>query len=102
MRYTDIDHQIEALASKQHGAFSRQQAFTVGATDRFVHRRVVQGQWRRVAPGVLVLASSVGTWFRQCKIGELSVEDSAVGGYTAAALHELGGSLRARSSSSRP
>ena len=41
MRYTDIDHHIGALASKQHGAFSRQQAFTIGASERFVHRRAV-------------------------------------------------------------
>ena len=95
MRYTDIDRQIEALAATQHGAFRQQQAFTMGVSDRYVRRRLAQGNWRRPAPGVLVLASSAGTWRRQCKIAELSVDESAVAGHVAAALHELTG-FRAR------
>jgi hypothetical protein len=91
MRYTDIDRRIEALAGKQFGAFTRQQAFELGASERFVQRRLASRDWIRPVPAVLVLAHSPGTWRRQCKIAELSVEDSALAGFAAAALHELAG-----------
>jgi uncharacterized protein DUF559 len=91
MRYTDVDRRIEALAGKQFGAFSRQQAFELGASERFVQRRLEQHYWTRVVPAVFVLTSSDGTWKRQCKIAELSVDDSAIAGLSAAAMHELTG-----------
>ena len=40
---------------------------------------------------MFVLASSQGTWRRQCKIAELSVEGSAIAGHSAAALHGIPG-----------
>jgi putative AbiEi antitoxin of type IV toxin-antitoxin system len=73
MRYTDVDRRIEALAGKQFGAFSRQQALELGASERFVKRRVRDGHWARPVQAVYVLATSQGTWKRQCKIAELSV-----------------------------
>lgn len=79
------------MASVQYGAFSRQQAFVAGATDRFVHRRLAAGVWIRVLPGVYVLATWRGTWLRQCKIAELSVAGSSVACRTAAALDDLTG-----------
>lgn len=91
MRYTELDRRIEALAGRQHCAFSRAQAFDLGATDRFVHSRLAARHWLRAAAGVYVLASSRGTWLRQCKIAELSVENAAIAGRTAAALHGLDG-----------
>jgi hypothetical protein len=91
MRYTDVDRRIEALAGKQFGAFSRQQAFELGASERFVQRRLEQNHWTRVVPAVFVLTSSAGTWKRQCKVAELSVDDSAIAGFSAAAFHELTG-----------
>ena len=91
MRYTEIDRRIEALAAKQFGAFSRQQAFELGASERMVKRRLGERHWIRPVSAVYVLAASAGTWKRQCKIAELSVDDSAVAGFAAAALHELAG-----------
>lgn len=91
MRYTDIDKRIEALADKQLGAFTRQQAFHLGASETFVQRRHKEGIWVRPVAGVYALARSPGTWLRQCKIAELSVDGSAIGGRTAAALHGLAG-----------
>lgn len=91
MRYTDIDRRIEALASKQYGAFNRNQASLVGASDRFVTRRLAEHHWSRPVPGVFVLASSAPTWKRQCKVAELSVEGSALGGRSAAAVHDFPG-----------
>jgi very-short-patch-repair endonuclease len=89
MRYTEIDRRVEALAGTQHGAFTRQQAFELGASERFVQRRLAQKHWVRVVAGVFVLAVSRGTWKRQCKIAELSVDEAAIAGYSAAALHGL-------------
>jgi very-short-patch-repair endonuclease len=91
MRHTDIDTKIELLAGKQYGAFNRQQAFELGASERFVARRLQHGAWVRAAPAVYVLARSAGTWRRQCKIAELSAEDAAIAGLAAAALHEFPG-----------
>jgi hypothetical protein len=91
MRYTEIDRRIEALAGKQFGAFSRQQAFELGASERMVKRRLAGRDWIRPVSAVYVLRSSAGTWKRQCKVAELSVEDSALAGFAAAALHELAG-----------
>lgn len=91
MRYTEIDKRIEALADKQHGAFNRQQAYQLGASETFVHRRHQAGHWVRPAPGVYALARSPGTWLRQCRIAELSVDGSAIAGRPAGALHGLAG-----------
>jgi len=91
MRYTDIDRRIEALAGKQYGAFSREQAFKAGATDRFVSRRLAERIWLRPEPAVYVLASSAGTWLQRCKIAELSVHGSALACAAAATLHGLDG-----------
>jgi len=91
MRYTDIDRQLEELAAKQHGVFSRQQAFTIGASERFVQRRLTRRDWVRVAPAVYALLPSRGTWRRQCKIAELASDGGAIAGTTAAALHGLTG-----------
>jgi very-short-patch-repair endonuclease len=89
MRYTEIDRRLEALAGKQYGAFTRKQAAAVGASDRFVARRLVERHWVRPVPGVFVLAASAPTWKRQCKIVELSVDGGAIGGRSALALHQL-------------
>ena len=42
-------------------------------------------------PAVYALLQSAGTWKRQCKIAELSIDDAAIAGFAAAALHELPG-----------
>jgi hypothetical protein len=91
MRHTDIDRLIDGLAAEQLGAFSRKQAFDIGASEQFVYRRLRGKHWIRPAPGVYALASSAGTWLRQCKIAELSVDGSAIAGFAAAALHDVPG-----------
>lgn len=91
MRHTEIDRQINSIAARQHGAFSRQQAFEMGASERLVQRRLKAGDWRRAVPAVYILATSPGSWQRQCKVAELSVAGSAVSGRSAAALHGLSG-----------
>ena len=91
MRRTEIDQRIEALASRQYQVFSRQQAFDLGATERFVARRLADKWWIRQVPAVYALATSSGTWLRQCKVAELSVDGSAIAGSAALALHEISG-----------
>lgn len=91
MRHTEIDLRIELIAGKQQGAFSRKQAFAAGASERFVTRRLAEKRWIRAAPAVYVLASSQGTWLRQCKVAELSVDDGAIAGHTALVLHGVPG-----------
>lgn len=91
MRRTEIDQRIEALASRQYEVFSRQQAFDLGASERFVARRLVDKWWIRQVPAVYALATSTGTWLRQCKVAELSVAGSALAGSSALAIHEVSG-----------
>jgi len=91
MRYTEIDRSIEALAAKQYGVFSREQAFELGASERFVARRLAQKHWTRPTGAVYALAQSAGTWKRQCKIAELSVDGAAIAGRSAAVLHGIPG-----------
>ncbi|MGH9138904.1 MAG: type IV toxin-antitoxin system AbiEi family antitoxin domain-containing protein [Acidimicrobiales bacterium] len=88
---TDIDRAIVAVARRQHGAFSRAQAFELGASDRFIRRRLADGTWSRIAPSVYVLSDSAGTWLRQCKVAELATPGSAIAGPSAAVLHNLDG-----------
>jgi hypothetical protein len=51
----DIDLTIAELAATQGGAFTLQQARRRGATPSLIHRRRSSGQWRQVAPGVMVV-----------------------------------------------
>lgn len=91
MRTTEIDRRIATLAAKQHDAFSREQAFRAGATDRLVHRRLAAGDWLRPEPAVYTLASSAGSWLQRCKVAELSVTGAGLAGPTAAVMHDLVG-----------
>jgi very-short-patch-repair endonuclease len=89
MRTTLIDERIEAVASRQYQAFSRQQAFEAGASMRFIERRCAAGDWIRTAQGVYVIRGSSGSWLRECKIGELSVPGSSIAVCAGAALQDL-------------
>jgi predicted transcriptional regulator of viral defense system len=40
------------LANRQHGAFSRAQAFAVGWSESQIDRRLATGQWEVILPGV--------------------------------------------------
>ncbi|MHB8342116.1 MAG: hypothetical protein ACYDB7_13240 [Mycobacteriales bacterium] len=48
-------HDLEALALRQGGAITRQQALACGVSARSWSRRVAGGGWRRLLPGVAVL-----------------------------------------------
>jgi very-short-patch-repair endonuclease len=86
-----IDRAIEALARKQHGAFSIEQVRQIGGDKRLAKRRVDSGQWLRLDTGVYALPGNPPTMHRQMKAAELAVPGSAVSGRAAAVLHELPG-----------
>jgi hypothetical protein len=74
----DVDIVIADLAAKQGGAFAIAQARALGATPSLVRRRRAHGQWRDVAPGVVVLPGTPDDerrllWTLQLTFGERAV-----------------------------
>jgi hypothetical protein len=88
------DNRIDRLARRQHGAFSRQQAFRCGFTDRMVTSRLASERWVKLDIGVYALGSHPFTWERQAMAATLAVESSMLSGRAAAALRELAGFRR--------
>ena len=86
-----VDVAIERIARSQHGAFSRRQAIDCGATDTLIHRRKKAGRWRRVAPGVYVLAGWERTFRQRVIVAVLQVPGSAASHECAALLQRLDG-----------
>ena len=82
---------MSALAARQHGVFSRDQAFAAGASGRLMTARVRSGDWLRFEGNVFGLPGFRGTWLRQLKIAELGTRDAAVAVCSAAVLHDLPG-----------
>lgn len=91
MRVTPADAAIVDLAARQHGVFSRDQAFAAGASERLITRRLAAGDWLRLDRGVYGLRGSRGTWLRQLKIAELGTREAAIAGRAGAALQDLTG-----------
>jgi very-short-patch-repair endonuclease len=89
MRVTEIDQRIQELAARQHWLFSRHQACSLGASMRFIERRLGANAWIHPEPSVYGLAGHKMTWRRALKAAELGSPGSAVGGLAAAALHGL-------------
>jgi very-short-patch-repair endonuclease len=89
MRVTTVDTAVLAIAERQHGAFSRQQAFAVGATARHIGRRCQAGDWYRLDASVYGLPGFEGTWKRQLWVAMLGTSDSAIACRSAAVLHVI-------------
>jgi very-short-patch-repair endonuclease len=79
------------MARRQHGVFSRDQAFAAGASARFIDRRLAGGRWVRLDNAVYALVELPPTYLRQLKAAELGSRDASIGGRAAGALHELTG-----------
>jgi hypothetical protein len=58
MDSTMIDRAVASLASRQHGAFSREQALQLGASRRMIERRLGAGRWVRLHPSVYAIAGA--------------------------------------------
>src|SRR5688500_17799588 len=91
MRTTVVDEAVLAVARRQHGVFSREQAFLAGASIRFIERRLSQGTWIRLDNRVYAHASFAPSYLRQLKAAELGSRDAAIAGRAAGALHGLTG-----------
>jgi very-short-patch-repair endonuclease len=85
------DNRLARIARRQHGAFSREQAFRCGFTDRMVTRRLASRRWLKLDGAVYALTSHPFTWERQAMAATLSVPGALVSGRSAAALQELAG-----------
>jgi very-short-patch-repair endonuclease len=88
---TAADEALLTLAKRQHGVFTRDQAFAAGATARFIDRRLASGDWVRLDNAVYALPSFPPTYRRQLKAAELGSRDAAIAGRAAGALHALTG-----------
>jgi hypothetical protein len=91
VRVTPADRRIAAIAARQHGVFSHDQAFRLGASGRLIATRARDGDWLRLDAKVFGLPGFRGTWHRQLKIAELGTRDAAVASRSAAVLLGLTG-----------
>lgn len=73
------------LAQRQHGAFGRWQLLPRGVDPRTVDRRLVQGYWVVLLPGVYALAGTRDTFERRLWAGWLAVGPGALVSHEAAA-----------------
>jgi len=87
----ELDHAIDTLARRQHGAFSRRQVLAAGGTPRMIERRVSNRRWLRLAPSVYALPSHPGTWHRAVMVAVLGEVDAVAGGRSAAVLQRVNG-----------
>lgn len=96
MNARELDRAIEALARRQHGAFSRTQARALGASSSAIDRRISSGAWLRLAPGIYALPANPPSFERQCMAAVLASPGGAISGRAAAVLHGVDGFTAAR------
>lgn len=89
MNARELDERIRQLAAKQLWLFNRRQVCGLGASTRFIARRLGSGAWTNPEPGVYGIAGHALTWRRALKASELGTPESGVGGLAAGALHRL-------------
>jgi hypothetical protein len=87
MTCRDVDRAIDAIARRQHGAFSRPQADRAGASAAVIKRRQATGDWIVLDYRVFALPSHPGTWLRQAMAATLGTPLATLSGRAAAALH---------------
>ncbi|HYR56794.1 MAG TPA: type IV toxin-antitoxin system AbiEi family antitoxin domain-containing protein [Myxococcaceae bacterium] len=89
------DRACAAIAEKQFGLISRDQAIRTGMSERAIGRRLGAGRWRQVLPGVYRLAGAPASCERSLKAATLwGGEGCVVSHRAAAALHGLAGFAR--------
>lgn len=65
VRNTDPFVRLTSIATRQHGAFSRHQAFECGFTRGEIDRRVSTGAWRVLDHGIYATAGTPSSWHQQ-------------------------------------
>lgn len=81
---------LARLAVRQHGAFTRSQAFELGWSESTFHRLVEGGRWVQLHSGVYGLAGDPPTPERAAHAGVLAAGDDAVLSHRSAAAVWLG------------
>ena len=86
----DADEKVAALAERQFGAFSREQAAAKGISERSMSRRVTSGSWVEVFPGVYRLPGATRTGRQRAMAAVLwGGDESAISHTTAGRLLRL-------------
>jgi len=80
---------INTFAARQYGCFSVAQARDAGFDRNAVGRRIANGSWARLGPGVYAVTSAPPIWERQLAAAVLSEPRAKVAGASAAYLHGL-------------
>lgn len=87
----DADARAAALAARQHGLLTSEQALACGLSPKQVKGRLGTGRWTALARGVYVVAGVPDSWVRRAAAAQLAV--AGAGGVTshvtAGALHGL-------------
>src|SRR5688572_29023964 len=73
----DRQQSISALARRQHGLLTREQAKDLGLSASAIARRLSSGAWARVLPRVFADAHAPETQFQRIKAAELWAGEGA-------------------------
>jgi len=87
-----LETRCAAIASRQFGIISKEQALTAGLSPAAIYRRVRRGAWVRLYPDAYRLAGATETWRGNLLAATFSVGSLAVASHrSAAALWHLDG-----------
>src|SRR3954468_22289834 len=76
---------VAVLASLHCGAFTRRDVHALGGDDGLIERRLRQGRWMKVGPGVYILPSHPPTWQQRLWVARLTADFFSVVSHEAAA-----------------
>jgi hypothetical protein len=84
--------ELRGMAAGSHGFVDRRTAIDMGASDDVIARRIHQGTWKPLHPGVYDLDVSPNSWVARVHAAVLAAGDDAVASHrTASRLWELDG-----------
>jgi hypothetical protein len=92
----DVDTAVARLSRRQHGAWSRTQAVSAGATRSMIYTRLRNGVWARLDTAVFGHVACHPTWERSVMAAVLAEPWAVASHRTAAVLHGLEGFRRGR------
>lgn len=90
------EREIERVAARQHGVFSRAQAMEAGLSVKMIETRLTSGAWLRMATSVYAIAAVPPNWERQVSAALLSRPGAVAAGSTAAYLQSFDGIRQGR------
>lgn len=81
-----FDARVAAWASRQHSLITLKQILELGGSRQLAHRRVVSGRWKRLHPGVFLVAGHPFTWETRLLAAVLAAGDDALASHRSAAV----------------